>query len=84
MTDPNETNEDINEELSLDELKSVSGGLNLPQGQSGNPTFPNLNSFDFGGNNNVSQDNESHGSSTTEGRFNHTFRDIPDGGLITG
>ena len=27
MTKPNETNEDINEELSTDELKSVSGGL---------------------------------------------------------
>ena len=27
MTDPNKTNEDINEKLSTDELKSVSGGL---------------------------------------------------------
>lgn len=27
MTDPKETNEDINEELSTDELKSASGGL---------------------------------------------------------
>ena len=26
MTEPNETNEEINEELSTDELKSVSGG----------------------------------------------------------
>ena len=82
MTDPKETNEDLNEELSTDDLKSVSGGLNLPQGQSGN-TFTNLNSFDFGGNNNVSQDNESHGRSTTQGRFNHTYRNIPDGGLNT-
>ena len=27
MTEPKQTNEDINEELSTDELKSVSGGL---------------------------------------------------------
>ncbi len=27
MTDPKETNEDINEELSTDELKEVSGGI---------------------------------------------------------
>ena len=27
MTDPKETNEEVNEELSTDELKSVSGGL---------------------------------------------------------
>ncbi|KZR62592.1 MULTISPECIES: CCRG-2 family RiPP [Prochlorococcus] len=27
MTEPNNTNEEINEELSTDELKSVSGGL---------------------------------------------------------
>ena len=29
MTDPNKTNEDINEELSIDELKRVSGGVIL-------------------------------------------------------
>ncbi|KZR64646.1 MULTISPECIES: CCRG-2 family RiPP [Prochlorococcus] len=27
MTEPNKTNEEINEELSTDELKSVSGGI---------------------------------------------------------
>ena len=27
MTDPNQTNEEVNEELSTDDLKSVSGGL---------------------------------------------------------
>ena len=30
MTEPNETNEEINEELSTDELKSVSGGVCIP------------------------------------------------------
>ena len=29
MTKPNETNKEINEELSTDELKSVSGGINI-------------------------------------------------------
>ena len=33
MTDPKETNEDINEELSTDELKSVSGGFILQNGK---------------------------------------------------
>ena len=31
MTDPNETNEEVNEELSTDELKSVSGGWSQPK-----------------------------------------------------
>lgn len=34
MTEPNETNEEISEELSTEELKSVSGGLILPAIQS--------------------------------------------------
>ena len=34
MTDPNE---ELNEELSTDELKSVSGGINLPQRVSPSP-----------------------------------------------
>jgi len=29
MTDPKEINEEVNEELSTDELKSVSGGINI-------------------------------------------------------
>ncbi|CAE21205.1 possible Glucose-6-phosphate dehydrogenase, C-ter [Prochlorococcus marinus str. MIT 9313] len=38
ITNPKE-NEEINEELSTEELKSVSGGINLPKGQTDNPSF---------------------------------------------
>ena len=37
MTDPKETNEEINEELSSDELKSVSGGAKIHGKQIGIP-----------------------------------------------
>ena len=39
MTDPNETNEEINEELSTDELKSVSGGAKIHGKQIGIPSL---------------------------------------------
>ncbi len=48
MTNPKE-NEEFNEELSIDELKSVSGGLNLTPGTSVSPqniiNSPNSNSI---------------------------------------
>ena len=51
MTDPKE-NEEINEELSIDELKSVSGGLNLPSGNDPtvNPSQNNSNSLNLSDN----------------------------------
>ncbi len=39
MTDPNKTNEEINEELSTDELKSVSGGGFCKPDPHGGETF---------------------------------------------
>ncbi|WP_413359971.1 hypothetical protein [Prochlorococcus sp. MIT 1201] len=45
MTEPNETNEEINEELSTDDLKAVSGGINLPRGPYANPNPSVSSSF---------------------------------------
>ena len=57
MVDPRE-NEELDQELSVDDLKGLSGGINLPQGQSGNPTFTNRNTFDFGANDNSNQSDD--------------------------
>lgn len=53
MTDPKE-NEEISEELSTDELKSVSGGVNLVSRNDPtvNPSQNNRNSLNLSGNNN--------------------------------